>query len=250
MPVFDASFRSMTLISFDGAWSMGAHRHDFCELLVFEDARHTLDLDGTRYENTDGDAVLFRPDAVHTERTVGSGRSEWWCLSFVWPDGPADTAAKTHDTFGRMRQICRWLFDERDARDDGAVERRDAFLHALLSEYVASLDRPTDDLSVALRSWVHDHMDERITLDDLAADAALSKYHYCREYRKATGRTPMQDVRRIRLAFARDLVLTTDLPLKAIAPRAGLGDEHSLSRLFRKHFDATPSEMRAADADG
>jgi transcriptional regulator GlxA family with amidase domain len=54
----------------------------------------------------------------------------------------------------------------------------------------------------------------------------------------------MEDVRMIRLEAARNLLLTTNLPLKAIAPRVGLGSEYHLSRLLRRHFDLGARELR------
>ncbi len=54
----------------------------------------------------------------------------------------------------------------------------------------------------------------------------------------------MADLRALRLEHARELLFTTGLPLKAIARRCGLGDEHALSRLFRRHLRASPSELR------
>jgi transcriptional regulator GlxA family with amidase domain len=72
----------------------------------------------------------------------------------------------------------------------------------------------------------------------------MSKFHFSRRYRQLTGLTPMEDLRQLRLEAARDLLLTTDLPLKAIAPRTGLGDEYHLSRLFRRAFGIAPGELR------
>ena len=76
----------------------------------------------------------------------------------------------------------------------------------------------------------------------------MTKYHFLRRYRALTGKTPMEDVRAIRLDFARNLILTTDLPLKLIAVQAGLGDAYQLSRLFRKHLNLAPSALRRASA--
>jgi hypothetical protein len=50
----------------------------------------------------------------------------------------------------------------------------------------------------------------------------------------ATGRTPIEDLRAIRIDHARTLVLGTNLTLKDTAPFAGLGNEYSRSRSFRR----------------
>ena len=64
---------------------------------------------------------------------------------------------------------------------------------------------------------------------------------------KVTGsyKTPMRELQLMRLNGARTLMLTTGLPVKAIAPITGLNDEYQLSRLFRRHFRISPREMRA-----
>ena len=54
----------------------------------------------------------------------------------------------------------------------------------------------------------------------------------------------MADVRALRADFARDLILATALPFKAIAPRAGLGDEQAMCRTFRQLYATTPGELR------
>jgi AraC-like DNA-binding protein len=58
----------------------------------------------------------------------------------------------------------------------------------------------------------------------------------------------MADVRAIRAQYARELILGTHLPLKEIAPRAGLGNEYSMSRLFRRVFQMPPGQYRRFQA--
>ena len=55
---------------------------------------------------------------------------------------------------------------------------------------------------------------------------------------------PMEDVRIIRANYARELILGTSLPLKEIAPRAGLGNEYAMSRIFRRYFNMPPGAWR------
>ena len=54
----------------------------------------------------------------------------------------------------------------------------------------------------------------------------------------------MQDVRELRLELARNLILTTNEPLKVIAPQAGLGDEYHMSRAFRRYLGMPPGQLR------
>jgi transcriptional regulator GlxA family with amidase domain len=54
----------------------------------------------------------------------------------------------------------------------------------------------------------------------------------------------MADLRRVRLEEALRLVQATDLPLKAIARKVGMADEHTLSRAFSRHFGMSPRGFR------
>ena len=54
----------------------------------------------------------------------------------------------------------------------------------------------------------------------------------------------MEELRLSRLDQARTLLLTTNLPVKAIAPAVGIGDEYQLSKLFRSHFNLSPRDLR------
>jgi transcriptional regulator GlxA family with amidase domain len=59
----------------------------------------------------------------------------------------------------------------------------------------------------------------------------------------------MRDLQLLRVESAKQLILTTDLPLKAIAPLAGLGDEYRLSRVFRRHLGLPPGALRRRGGD-
>ena len=54
----------------------------------------------------------------------------------------------------------------------------------------------------------------------------------------------MEDVRTLRVEYARELILTTNLPLKAIAPMAGMSSEYALSKVFRRVLGTTPGALR------
>jgi transcriptional regulator GlxA family with amidase domain len=49
---------------------------------------------------------------------------------------------------------------------------------------------------------------------------------------------------------ARDLILSTSLPLKEIAPAVGLGDVFRLGKLFREQLGTTPAGLRRMKGRG
>jgi AraC family transcriptional regulator of adaptative response / methylphosphotriester-DNA alkyltransferase methyltransferase len=146
-----------------------------------------------------------------------------------------------HD--GRLRQLASWLLAERaNHRLDGALAQ--ALVEAAAAEFARLAAAPPEPLVEQLRRTVRRQPAASYSLAGFAAQAGLSKYHFARLYKARTGQSPMAEVRAIRLAHARDLLLTTRLPLKAIARQAGLGDAASLCRLCRQHYRQSPGQLR------
>ena len=81
-------------------------------------------------------------------------------------------------------------------------------------------------------------------VDQMAAAANMSKYHFIRSFRNATGLTPWRYVINRRMLQARQLLADPDLSIKQIAFRLGFNDPNYFSRLFRKETGVSPKAFR------
>jgi AraC family transcriptional regulator, transcriptional activator FtrA len=109
-----------------------------------------------------------------------------------------------------------------------------------------------DDTFGRTLDWVVGHIDEPMTVEDLAARAMLSPRSFARRFRAATGTTPMQWVLRQRVLHAQRLLETTDLPVDRVAERCGFGTGTALRLHFRRMVGTTPTAYRrtfGADAE-
>jgi AraC family transcriptional regulator len=99
-----------------------------------------------------------------------------------------------------------------------------------------------------LRVLVHiqGHLDEALCLDDLAAVAYFSPYHFHRVFRGMVGESVKEHVRRLRLERAAQRLKHTDQPVTRIAFDAGYETHESFTRAFRAMFDQSPSQFREA----
>jgi AraC family transcriptional regulator, transcriptional activator FtrA len=100
--------------------------------------------------------------------------------------------------------------------------------------------------------WVIAHLDQPLTVEDLAATAMLSPRSFARRFRAATGTTPVQWVLRQRVLHAQRLLETTDLPVDRVAERCGFGTATALRLHFRRIVGTTPTAYRrtfGADAE-
>ncbi|MFT4198493.1 MAG: transcriptional regulator FtrA [Pseudoxanthomonas sp.] len=96
-----------------------------------------------------------------------------------------------------------------------------------------------------LMEWVRDNLNQEHTLKSLAERALLSQRTLQRQFLEATGLSPIDWVIRERVAYAKQLLETTDRPLQWIAEQAGFGSQESFRRHFRTLAAASPAAYRA-----
>jgi AraC-like DNA-binding protein len=240
----EARFLGAGLVAPDPRWRMQPHAHDFHEMIFVTRGRLLLEAAGRRHLCVPGDVLLYPARVVHAERSHPDDPLASVFLSFACAGIRQPDVVRRFDARGRMGQLARWLYEDRlDSGPDAGRGRRH-LLACILAEFGRDAQSGDRRLVDAVRSYVHGHVGERITLDHLARVAGLSKYHFLRRYRDAAGRTPMEDVRAMRVAYARELILGTDLLMKEIAPRAGLGDQYAMSRLFHAVLGVSPRTLR------
>lgn len=95
-----------------------------------------------------------------------------------------------------------------------------------------------------VQRYVLDHLEEPITVEDLASVAHVSPRQLTRVCRSAWGVSPMRYVIGQRLARACSLLTETALPVGRVAEASGFSDPYHFSRLFREHMGEPPRTYR------
>ncbi|GAA1368501.1 GlxA family transcriptional regulator [Streptomyces beijiangensis] len=96
------------------------------------------------------------------------------------------------------------------------------------------------------RAWAMRHLDEPVTLTDLARQAGVSVRTLSRRFQAETGVSPLQWLLHQRIERARELLETTALPMDRIARSSGLGTADSLRAHLLRRTGLTPSGYRAS----
>jgi len=127
-------------------------------------------------------------------------------------------------------------------------------LDALLRTVHAVLDdaKPTaqvtgghPNLGRAL-TFIKEHFSEEISLEDVAREAGLSRYHFCRLFRHETGLTFLEYLQDLRVRRAQALLADRYLRITEVAYTVGFGDLSHFDRTFRRMVGRSPSEYRAS----
>jgi LacI family transcriptional regulator len=116
---------------------------------------------------------------------------------------------------------------------------------------VAIVEQPsTDTLAVAdadlveALKYIRAHACDPIQVDDVLEVVATSRRSLERKFADLLGRTPTDEIRRIRLGRARSLLATTDMSISAIADKCGYGTYNYLTRIFRSEYGMSPRTYR------
>lgn len=109
------------------------------------------------------------------------------------------------------------------------------------------MGNPTDIAEIApLLIGVQTNPERDISLTTLAREHGLSPAHFHRVFKTALGETPKSHVERVRLERAVYRLSMSDESILDIALSLGFRNPETFSRAFRRRFDRTPSETRAA----
>jgi AraC family transcriptional regulator len=92
--------------------------------------------------------------------------------------------------------------------------------------------------------YLDTHFADDVSLDTLAAEVAMSKFHLIRLFKLSTGLSPYQYTLKRRMERGRQLLLQGDLAIAQIALAVGFADQSAFTSHFKKHFGKTPGELR------
>lgn len=89
-------------------------------------------------------------------------------------------------------------------------------------------------------SYIHEHYHEKITIDELARIACLSRSSFVRKFKKICGMTPLDYITKRRIEVAEYMLLNTNFPLLDIAYKSGFYDAAHFSRAFIRYKGVSP----------
>ena len=92
--------------------------------------------------------------------------------------------------------------------------------------------------------WVQAHLDEPVTVEDLAVRSAMSPRTFARRFLVATGTTPYQWLLRQRVQLAQRLLEVSDLSIESVAEKSGFCTAGNLRKHFSRIVHISPQAYR------
>ncbi|BAY82631.1 AraC family transcriptional regulator [Calothrix parasitica NIES-267] len=92
--------------------------------------------------------------------------------------------------------------------------------------------------------YIHEHLNEDLSLEAIASLVGMSKFHFCRLFKQTTGLTPWQYVIKLRIEAAKRLLSMPKLSIAQISLQMGYSTQGQFANFFRKHTGVSPSTYR------
>ncbi|GAC1538948.1 MAG: hypothetical protein NVS3B10_29880 [Polyangiales bacterium] len=213
-----------------------------------------------RFDVASGSAMLV-PSAVEHATSFPThmrGSALWIDRDVVAEIGDA-LGCKQGPSIGLVRDAARIttlgavLAEESTCTDPGALLASDALTEAMIAIALRGMTAPADDARVpidpAIASAVR-HIEaayaEPLTVDAMARVAMMSRFHFSRRFRDATGRSPYRYLVDVRLERAAELLRRGRCGVTEVALSVGFSDPSRFARMFRQRFGASPAQWASA----
>ncbi|WCE30565.1 AraC family transcriptional regulator [Vibrio sp. SCSIO 43137] len=95
--------------------------------------------------------------------------------------------------------------------------------------------------------YLEKHYNQELNLEEVAAMASLSPYHFHRVFKAVTGETLCEYLRRLRLQQAAQDLFYKKPSVLEVALEYGFSSSQSFAKAFRKHFALSPTDIRQCE---
>lgn len=242
------------------------HFHNACELLFVRQGRISIRVGEDIYEAGTGTLIVIGRfeehslevrteeyernyailDATRLERLIGDRR-----LLFPLRNRPKGFR-HTFDLSPYYDRVCA-IFDALCAEQESPGPFSEQLCLSLVTELLVYLQRTPSALPavrqipsavLAVQSYIEEHFAEPLSISDLAGRVFMTPCYLTHRFKDATGYSPKQYLVLHRIAYAKELLAESSLPISEVAFRAGFTDVNNFIRTFKRDAGDTPLRYR------
>lgn len=235
------------------------HSHTQLSLGAVDGGRSVLRQGGVSQALSQGDVVLIPAGEVHACNPEDDDRWSYqmlyldplWVSQVVGDMGAPDAVALDHlphqttpqDLHARLTRLNTCLFGAASTQDKEAALL--LFVGDLFgSAQARRIERQPDTARLRrAQAMIRARCTDALTLDEMAAQACMSRYHFVRAFKRAVGLTPHAWQLDQRIQRARGL-LDQGMSLADAALHLGFADQSHFQRAFKQRVAATPGDYQ------
>ena len=221
-------------------------------LMLIRSGKMQLDFQGQHYEAEAGECLYFDSRCAHSYYTTSTASFQFAHFGGNLSDYYYERICNNHrhsfrpDNPEAISSCFSKIEEETEQRiiDEHLLS---AHIHMLLSLVLSNRENYATENSRRVASCINymkEHIQQPITLQDLADHVHLSTYYFSRLFKKYTNASPGEYLLNLRLSHAKMLLITTPYPISQISDLCGFNDSVHFINIFRKKIGATPLQFR------
>lgn len=253
-------------------YNVNSHVHNYYEFYFFLEGNVTMNIEGALHALKPGDVIIIPPNISHyailNDEHIPYRRFVFWISIDYCNDllqlSPDYVYLMQHarvtkhyifhyDVIGfntlqsKVFRLIEELHSNRFGRDAKiTLCANDLILH--LNRSVYEMEHPKSQheqqhLYQNLLLFIEDHLDEELTLNRLAEQFFVSKYHIAHVFKENLGLSVHQFITKKRLRMCQEAILS-QTTISHIYLKYGFKDYSSFFRAFKKEFGMSPKEYR------
>ena len=248
------------------------HEHAFYEIYLFLSGNVNYIIEGRTYKLQPGDILLTNNSDIHRPEILPSKQP--YERTVIWLDDDffsrmrdigedltacfKDAARRNYrlirpskTQLSEIRSACRIMEQERMNHQIGnRIMAYSAMMNIIVLLSRAYYDTPDsaqqdvteNDQVNQIIAYINEHLAENLTLDSLAEQFYISKYHLGHLFKQFTGLSLYQYIMKKRLTVARNM-LTLGTPVTTACIECGLNDYSNFLKAFKREFGCNPSNF-------
>ncbi|MDR6550795.1 AraC family transcriptional regulator [Paenibacillus qinlingensis] len=257
------------------------HWHDHLEIIYLVKGHAVFDIGGSPYDSSPGDLLFIHSGELHSGYSVNNMDVDYYAIVFnkslfssdagdplygalILPfllgqkRFPVKLSSEDGD-YGQFEQAVLQIIREFEERKLGYELAVRSYLQLIMTaavrrnanfEGIAQRDKQLFEDRRRTKSFdllfpfIREHYARHIALEEAAQMVNMSIHHFCKTFKRLTGRTFVEFVNLHRVNVAEHLLRTTDISVTEAADRVGFGSINYFIRIFKQFKYYSPSQCK------
>ena len=205
----------------------------------------SFEVNGQRRVLRMGEGLFCRKNVPHAYERSGEQFSTRW-LTFLGGEGALDYYGAADHFYFSVGPALSASTDslERICQSSGSILSRSVAGYSWLVEWLDSVFAPSVSPAAVIRQYLEIHFAEPLTLETIGNQVHMDRYALCRYYRQEQGISVMEQLKRIRIAKAKQFLRYASCSIEEVGVLCGYMSPSYFGKIFREETGLSPREYR------
>lgn len=239
------------------------HWHENIEILFFDEGTCEVLVDEHIYTVNKNEIAVINSGEIHATRAV-MGETCYYCLiinkklceqfGFFIDEQQICNVIKNDFLFKKLDEIKKELSTKSEFYIPSVMSAVLEILTVLYRNHQFTKTRYEKNKNIEMVksgiSFIKKHLDEQLSIDDIANHTGYSKYYFCRCFKDVTGYTVNTYINREKVENAKEMLANKQFSVSEVSEMCGFSDISYFTKIFKKYTGILPSKVKAEKQRG